>query len=153
MDDVTFLIIKKKKKQKIPGAVWFLCVVQHWCLTLSYGIVIILPHPSVVLGVGICGLIWEIVLWVFSNVLVCGEENGWGEYLPKLAPESQVAGSAWHGWLGLREFSQENSYALFSMDKAPGQGWKLNGRNQSGACGTVWRAQAGNSATWILPDS
>lgn len=41
------------------------------------------------------------------------------------------------------EFSQDNGPAFLSNYKALGQIQKLNGKYQSGACGTVQRTQAG----------
>lgn len=127
MNETTF-IIPKKKVSSTEWTIWFQCVLQCWRSTPSYGTIIILPDLPGMPGGEMCGLIIEIVQWMSSIVLVWAEENSRGEYLPRLARESQLAGPAWHGRWGLMEFSQENGSALLSMDKAPGQARSSTGQ-------------------------
>lgn len=148
-NDITFLILTETWARERPSdlSVWAALMLNTKLWDHRH-----LAWPPWSAGGGICGFIREIVPEMFSIILVCGEENGWGQIPTQTGPGRQVAGSPWHGCLGLMEVRQEGSSASLSMDKALGHAQKFNRRNPCGACGTVWRTQAENPETCIPPD-
>lgn len=89
---------------------------------------------------------------MFSIVLVCGEERGRGEHLPKLALESHIAGSTRHEWLWLVKFSQENSSRLLSVDTAPDRLRSSTGKPAAELVVLCKEHRLRDPEAWILPD-
>lgn len=80
---------------------------------LSCGIIVIWLDLPVVLKEEFVSSLGKLYPEFVSLVLVCGEGPCSGEYL-QVGLERWVAGSAWHGWLGPMEVSQEWSSAFLS---------------------------------------